>query len=83
MELMRLGKQAKATLMHVNMRLVLSIAKRYTGFGLPLSDLLEVGDMQRNEASRMPPLPAHAHGAVSPYTTRALLTDTLIPHTAC
>ncbi|KAG1678301.1 hypothetical protein FOA52_013922 [Chlamydomonas sp. UWO 241] len=42
-ELLRLGMHAKSVLVHCNLRLVVSIARRYEGQGLPLSDLVEEG----------------------------------------
>ena len=38
-------KQAKQTLITANLRLVISIAKRYTGKGLPFEDILQEGNL--------------------------------------
>src|SRR3990167_6850964 len=38
-------KKARETMIRSNLRLVISIAKRYTGLGVPLSDLIEEGNI--------------------------------------
>ena len=41
----RLGKNARTRLEESNLRLVVSIAKKYVGFGIPLSDLIQEGNI--------------------------------------
>ena len=43
--IVREGQQAKTHLVEANLRLVVAIAKRYTGLGLPLSDLIQEGNL--------------------------------------
>ncbi|WP_420841954.1 sigma-70 family RNA polymerase sigma factor [Haloactinopolyspora alba] len=44
-ELVRRGRQAKAELVEANLRLVVSVARRYTRRGLPLLDLVQEGNV--------------------------------------
>ncbi len=44
-EVVRDGKVAKNHLMEANLRLVVSLAKRYTGRGMPLLDLIQEGNL--------------------------------------
>lgn len=43
--LVREGKQARTHLLEANLRLVVSLAKRYTGRGMPLLDLIQEGNL--------------------------------------
>lgn len=43
--LAREGKRARAHLLEANLRLVVSLAKRYTGRGMPLLDLIQEGNL--------------------------------------
>jgi RNA polymerase primary sigma factor len=43
--LVRDGQRAKQHLIEANLRLVVSLAKRYTGLGLPLLDLIQEGNL--------------------------------------
>ncbi|MEZ5211411.1 MULTISPECIES: sigma-70 family RNA polymerase sigma factor [unclassified Gordonia (in: high G+C Gram-positive bacteria)] len=43
--LVREGEQARAHLLEANLRLVVSLAKRYTGRGMPLLDLIQEGNL--------------------------------------
>jgi len=43
--IIRDGQRAKAHLIEANLRLVVSLAKRYTGLGLPLLDLIQEGNL--------------------------------------
>lgn len=43
--LVREGTQARAHLLEANLRLVVSLAKRYTGRGMPLLDLIQEGNL--------------------------------------
>jgi RNA polymerase primary sigma factor len=43
--LVRDGKRAKNHLVEANLRLVVSVAKRYTGHGMPLLDLIQEGNL--------------------------------------
>lgn len=43
--LIRQGKQARNHLLEANLRLVVSLAKRYTGRGMPLLDLIQEGNL--------------------------------------
>ncbi len=44
-EVVRRGRQAKARLIEANLRLVVSVAKRYVGRGLPMLDLIQEGNV--------------------------------------
>ncbi|GAA3039050.1 sigma-70 family RNA polymerase sigma factor [Gordonia defluvii] len=44
-EIAREGQQARAHLLEANLRLVVSLAKRYTGRGMPLLDLIQEGNL--------------------------------------
>ncbi len=44
-ELVRDGERAKNHLLEANLRLVVSLAKRYTGRGMPLLDLIQEGNL--------------------------------------
>ncbi|HEY8373265.1 MAG TPA: sigma-70 family RNA polymerase sigma factor [Pseudonocardiaceae bacterium] len=44
-ELVRDGQEAKNHLLEANLRLVVSLAKRYTGRGMPLLDLIQEGNL--------------------------------------
>lgn len=43
--LKREGEQAKNDMLKANLRLVVSLAKRYTGHGMPFSDLIQEGNL--------------------------------------
>ncbi|MDN6236835.1 MAG: sigma-70 family RNA polymerase sigma factor [Corynebacterium flavescens] len=43
--LVREGKKARSHLLEANLRLVVSLAKRYTGRGMPLLDLIQEGNL--------------------------------------
>ncbi|QGU02194.1 RNA polymerase sigma factor SigB [Corynebacterium kalinowskii] len=43
--LVKEGKKARAHLLEANLRLVVSLAKRYTGRGMPLLDLIQEGNL--------------------------------------
>ena len=43
--LVRQGEQARSHLLEANLRLVVSLAKRYTGRGMPLLDLIQEGNL--------------------------------------
>ncbi len=52
-ELDVLGKQAKRAVVHYNMRLVVSVAKRFISSGMPFHDLIEEGvQVWRKEGAR-------------------------------
>ncbi|MFN2495965.1 MAG: sigma-70 family RNA polymerase sigma factor, partial [Pseudonocardiaceae bacterium] len=44
-QLVREGRRAKDHLLEANLRLVVSLAKRYTGRGMPLLDLIQEGNL--------------------------------------
>ena len=44
-QLVREGESARAHLLEANLRLVVSLAKRYTGRGMPLLDLIQEGNL--------------------------------------
>ncbi len=44
-EVVRRGREAKARLIEANLRLVVSVAKRYVGRGLPMLDLIQEGNV--------------------------------------
>lgn len=44
-QIVREGEQARAHLLEANLRLVVSLAKRYTGRGMPLLDLIQEGNL--------------------------------------
>jgi len=44
-ELVRIGRDAREQLTSANLRLVVSLAKRYTGRGMPLLDLIQEGNL--------------------------------------
>ncbi|MCA1676842.1 MAG: sigma-70 family RNA polymerase sigma factor, partial [Actinobacteria bacterium] len=44
-QLVREGQRAKDHLLEANLRLVVSLAKRYTGRGMPLLDLIQEGNL--------------------------------------
>ena len=43
--IVREGRAARAHLLEANLRLVVSLAKRYTGRGMPLLDLIQEGNL--------------------------------------
>src|SRR5699024_8398406 len=43
--LVKEGKKARSHLLEANLRLVVSLAKRYTGRGMPLLDLIQEGNL--------------------------------------
>ncbi len=51
LELIRAGEQARRRLIEANLLLVVSIAKRYTGYGLSILDLIQEGNIGLTKAA--------------------------------